>query len=430
MARVWRREEEALSADELLARQLAALQRQATYAAGSSPYYRELLADVDLSTPFADLDDLAARVPPIVKDTIVARQRAEPPYGGMLAAPEEAIARHYVYPNGQVLAWTGRDQRWFEEMYATGLYTAGVRPEDRVDLTFQFGWVTAGTIWDAGVRRLGAAAAPGGAGDSARHAANMRLLRTTCIVGFPTFLERIGHAASEQGIDPARELSVRKLVIVGEWHGDDTKERLSSLYGGASVREAYGTGEAGLVAAECEADPEAMHVHPDVLVEVRDERTGELVGPGEGGELYLTPLAVEGIPVLRYRTGDLTGRLELGPCECGRRTPRIGRIVGRVGQMLRVKGLFLSKALVEAALTDVDERLAKSAFQMVVDRPRGQDRLRLLVENPGEVAADACPRVVARLQERASLTAEVELVAPGELGEVELWYADQRSNGA
>jgi phenylacetate-CoA ligase len=418
----WALEKETLPAADLLGHQLDLAAEQVRRVVKSSPFYRRRLGDLTVSS-FADVDEIARGVGSTTKEQIIAAQLAEPPYGGLLATDEDDVVRHYVYPAGQVLAWSARDEAVLEDMYACGLYTAGIRRTDRVDCTFQYHWVVAGTIWDSSARHLGAAVVPGGAGESERHAVNMARLRTTTLIGFSTFLEHIADACDGLGT-PAADLAVEKIIIVGEWHGSDAKQRLSERFGGAVVREAYGTGETGLVAAECEADPDGMHVHPDVLLEVRDERSGELVGEGEGGEVYLTPLTADAMPVLRFRTGDMTESVTYGPCKCGRTTPRIGRIVGRIGQMLRVKGIFLSRTLFEAVLLDAVG--AAAPFRVLVDRPEGQDRLRLQVEATDPITEDLAARIVRRMKARAAVAVEVHTVAVGALPTDETWFLDER----
>jgi phenylacetate-CoA ligase len=397
------------------------------YAFGNSPYYGNLLgSNFDVGTP-ESVDDFAAVIPSITKDRIVALQQGDPPFGGMLAVDEKEIERYYAYPTGQVLAWSHRDQATHLNQYAAGLFTAGIRDDDRVDITFQYAWVAAGTIWDAAVRHLGAAVVPGGAGDSPRHAAGLRLIRATCLIGFGSFLERIAESAVELGIDPARDLDVRKLIIVGEWHALEAKDKLSARFGGATVREAYGTGETGLVATECPEDRTAMHVHPDFLIEVRDPVTQELVDEGMGGELYVTPLRLEAQPVLRYRTGDITEFVRSSPCVCGRSTPRIGRIVGRMGQYLRVKGMFLNRGMIAAVLDQIDGRLG--TFHLTVDRPHGQDRLRLRVggvsvSDSGELAE----QISRAMKQRASVAVEVSIDPVESIPAGDSWFTDVRGS--
>ena len=425
MQKFWVEELETLPARELLARQLAMAATQTSRAARDSEFYRQRFGSVPADGfAFADLDAFATAVASTSKEEVIAAQKASPPYGGLLAVPEDDLVRHYVYPAGQVLGWTATDHAALEDMYAAGLYAAGIRRTDRVDITFQYHWVVAGTIWDAAARHLGAAVVPGGAGESAQHAANMALLKTTCLIGFSTFIERIAASAEERGI-AAADLGVEKIIIVGEWHGSDAKQRVSKLYGGAAVREAYGTGETGLVAAECEADSSGMHLHPDVLLEVRNETTGELVPEGDGGEVYLTPLTNHAMPILRFRTGDITESVRYEPCACGRTTPRIGRIIGRSSQMLRVKGIFISKPLIESVIGDV--LTPAGPFLMTVDRPNGLDRLRLQIESASDVSAETTNKLVSRLKARATVAVEVEIVAAGALGEPVSWFLDERT---
>lgn len=376
----------------------------------------------ELPPRFDSVDDFAAEVPAVTKQELIDDQLLHPPFGGQLAVDATEVNRYYVYPAGQVLAWTANDQARLEDMYADGLRCTGLDARDVIDITFQFGWVVAGTIWDAAARRLGAAVMPGGAGESARHAHNLNLVRGTSIIGFSTFIERIAESAEEMGLDPAADLAVRHLLIVGEWHGSEAKEKLSQRYGGAVVREAYGTGETGLVAAECEVGDGIMHVHPDILVEVRHEVTGELVLDGSGGELYLTPLDAEAMPVLRFRTGDLTKSFTTAPCACGRTTPRIGEIVGRVSDLLRVKGSFLSQPLLQSVLADVHP--SAGTFHMQVSRPEGMDVLEMTVE-ADDAPADFEAVLSRRIKERAGVLVTVRR-AESTLDGGGTWYTDLR----
>lgn len=410
--------------DQYRRRQLEMADRLVQRASQLSSFYSQRLSALrGENARLGSVSEFAQAVEFTSKEQIIVAQKLEPPYGGLLTVPEDDLVRHYVYPAGQVIGWSGADQATLEDMYALGLFAAGVRRSDRVDVTFQYHWVVAGTIWDAAVRYLGAATMPGGAGESARHAANIAMLRTSCIIGFSTFIERIAESAIESGLSP-ENLGVEKIIIVGEWHGSDAKSRLSELYGGAAVREAYGTGEVGLVAAECDADSSSMHVHPDVLLEVRDIDTGELVPDGSGGELFLTSLTADAMPVIRFRTGDITDSVSYQPCQCGRTTPRIGRIVGRSGQLLRVKGVFLSQPLVASVLETVLGRPA--TFQIIVDRPSGLDRLRLQVESATELSTETCISIAQHMKSRGAVAVEVSVVPVGTIRDAVPWFVDER----
>jgi phenylacetate-CoA ligase len=426
MKTYWAEEIETMPAAELLRRQLAQAGGQAARTADRSAFHRERLAGLAVGDGgFRDLDAFAEAVPYSSKEQVIAAQLQLPPYGGLLAVPEDELVRYYVYPAGQILGWSALDQATLEDMYAGGLWTAGIRPDDRVDVTFQYHWVVAGTIWDSAVRHLGAAAVPGGAGESARHAAALSLLRVTTLIGFSTFMERIAASAVEEGLVPAA-LSVKKMIIVGEWHGSDAKASIADLYGGADVREAYGTGETGLVAAECDGDANGMHVHPDILLEVRHESRGTLVGEGEGGEVFLTPLKADAMPMLRFRTGDITESVRYEVCACGRTTPRIGRIIGRSGQMLRVKGIFLSRPLVASVVNESVP--GQAVFQLWVDRPSGQDRLRLHIECAEPLKPETVSGLVRRMRAKAAVSVEVEAVPVGSYADTDPWFIDARAS--
>jgi phenylacetate-CoA ligase len=398
---------------------------QVTYVRENSAFYRDRLSPDAGTTPFANLEEFASIVSPVTKAELVAAQSADPPYGPLLAVAPRELVRNWIYPAGQVLALSAHDQDTQEQMYADGLACTGLTADDIVDITFQYGWVAAGTIWDAGAQRLGATVVPGAAGESARHAHNLRHVKATSIIGFPTFLNRIADSAVTSGIDPAVDLSIRHLIIVGEWHSADAKAKLSARFGGAAVREAYGTGETGLVATECEAGEGLMHVHPDVLVEVREATTGELVAEGEPGELYITPLKAHAMPVVRMRTGDITGTHTIAPCSCGRSTLRIGTIIGRVSDLLRVKGSFLSRGLLQELLDEVAP--GSGAFHIEVSRPDGMDRLVMRTELvPAEEAVAA--NLSRRIRERVGVLVEVESHPLASLATVDAWFTDVRQD--
>jgi phenylacetate-CoA ligase len=294
----------------------------------------------------------------------------------------------------------------------------GCKPGDIVDITFQFNWVTAGTLYDEALRMAGCAVVPGGAGNSAVHIQNMKLLGVTVLVGFPTFLEHLIDVARKEGVDPARDFRVRLVIFTGELRRSDTKKYLSAAFGGADVREHYATADVGVVAYECEYGG-GMHLLEDQYVEVLDPETAEPVGPGQPGEVYVTSLKRRAMPIIRYRTWDLTSGLDPTACPCGASTPRLGYIIGRVGTIPRVKGLFVNPREVGEVLADFPQ---VGRFQLVVDRPEGQDLLVVRVE-VGRAVADPHSEINLRarlteaLRNRLRLTPVVELVGEGTIGD-------------
>jgi phenylacetate-CoA ligase len=180
------------------------------------------------------------------------------------------------------------------------------------------------------------------------------------------------------------------------------------------IREQYGTAEVGIIASECEFGG-GMHLSDDHVVEVIDPATGKHVDEGAGGELVVSDVWRQAMPIIRYRTGDLTEGLNFEPCPCGRTAPRLKRIVGRVGDIPRIKGMFVVPRNVQNVL---DRYPTLGRFQLVVDRPARQDELtiRIALKQPADREALG-RRLVAEIRDAIRLTAAVEFVDVHELPE-------------
>jgi phenylacetate-CoA ligase len=265
---------------------------------------------------------------------------------------------------------------------------------------------------DDGYRRIGASVVPGGIGDPERHLETMRWAGVTALFAFPTFLDDLTKTAEKLGIEPRRDLKVRHCAIAGEMHSEDLRARMEDWWG-MQVRELYGGAEVPFSAAECEHGT-GMHLNPDMVVEILHPETKEPVEPGEPGVIVVSETKRRAYPAIRYWTGDLTAGLDHDPCPCGRTTPRLGRILGRVGDIPRVKGLFVVPKEVQASLAGFPDL---GAFQLVVDRPDTRDRLRIRIEHHGDtVERDALiPQIVSALKQGTRLTAEVILEDPDTL---------------
>lgn len=405
----WYQDLETLPPDELKRRQEKMLSAQLAGLGQRSAYYGEVLSRVGGGQGWT-LEDFAARVPTIDKIAILEDQKSFPPYGSLFSAKPEDLVRIYTQPGPEFIPWTRADMDAMVDAWAYALFTSGVRSDDVVDQTLQFNWVMGGTMYDDGARRLGAAAVPGGAGMKQMHIDALQRLGVSVLIGFPTFLKDIGITARESGIDTRDGTAVRLLMLSGEMPSPSMREELRELFG-AELREVYGTSEVGLVASTC-GHGEGMHVNPHMLVEVVDPATGQPVADGEPGEIILTDLrGKEALPVLRYRTHDLTMGLRREPCACGRTTVRLGKIIGRTGHVARVKGLFVFPG----QFTDLVGGFPDlGRFQLVIDRPNVGDHLTLRVEcaRPG---ADLAVAVADKVKGATRLSVDVEFLAPGSL---------------
>lgn len=380
-----------------------------------SPSIRSRFAEAGVAAQ--DLTSLEAlrAVAPITKSQIIADQAADPPYGSLIGCDPTGLTRLYVGPGPQVTFFTAEDLRATVQHGAWAFYTNGFRSSDVVDVTIMYHWVIAGTLMDDSYRTIGCAVLPGGIGMVPEHLANLKLLRATGLFAFPTFLEELANRAEAAGIVPTRDLpDLRLATIAGEMRSTDLQARMEEFWG-IKVREIYGGAEMPFIAAQCESGG-GMHLNPDFIVEVVDAESKEPVAAGEPGVVVASEVERTAYPMVRYWTGDITEGIDHSACPCGRTTPRMGRILGRVGDIARVKGLFVVPSQVQRALAELPEL---GRFQLVVDRPGSQDTLAVRIEHGGatpvrpQLAEDAARRI----KDAIRLRADVVLVDVGSLGD-------------
>jgi len=413
--RFWNRYTETLPRAQQREYQWQLLRRQLRYAYDHSPYYRRRFDDAGANPhQFTSLTDYFERTPCLKKEDIIEEQAKAPPHGSFLAVHPDEIVRLYVSPGPIVWSFTAEGYRRYCEAFAKGVYLCGARRSDVVDVTPNYAWVPAGTFMDDGYRRLGAAVLPGGVGLSDFHVEVMKLAKVTVIHAFTTFLAQLGEVVKHKGYDPQRDLTVRLGIIGGEIRSEAARRALGEPFGGIQIREQYGTAEVGIIANECEFGA-GMHLSDDHVVEVIDPVTGNHVDEGVSGELVVSDIWQQAMPIIRYRTGDLTEGLNLEPCPCGRTAPRMKRIIGRVSDIPRIKGMFVVPRNVQNVLDRYPEL---GRFQLFVDRPARQDELTIRIVLKQPVDQDVLERrLVAELRDAIRLTAAVEFVDSQELPE-------------
>jgi phenylacetate-CoA ligase len=236
----------------------------------------------------------------------------------------------------------------------------------------------------------------------------MKLTKVTVIHAFTTFLAQLGEVVKRKGYDPRRDLAVRLGIIGGEIRSEAARQALGEPFGGIQIREQYGTAEVGIIANECEFGG-GMHLSDDHVVEVIDPTTGQPVEGGGSGEIVVSDVWRQAMPIIRYRTGDLTEGLNLDCCPCGRSAPRLKRIIGRTSDIPRIKGMFVVPRNVQEVLDRYPE-LGK--FQLIVERPGHQDELTIRIALKYPVDTDALhQRLRADFHAALRLSAQVEFVA-------------------
>ncbi|MEW6033715.1 MAG: hypothetical protein AB1603_02550 [Chloroflexota bacterium] len=401
---------ETLTQEEVKALQWRMLVPQLEHAYSNSPFYRRSF-DVAGVHPkdIKSLDDYYAKVPFISKEVFIENQAKSPPFGDFLAVPRSKLRHLFYAPGPLMIPLTERDYDWVVKVVSRTLYIMGMRPGMIVDVTANYNWVIAGKLLDSGFRRTGGVVLPGGVGNSQTHIELLKLTRAEGLLAFPTFAQTLFETAKEMGIDPRRDLNIKNIFIFGEVRTEKGKRELSEAFG-AAVRETYGTADLGLVAAEC---PEGggMHITADNIFEVIDPATGKHVPWGEGGEVVGCDLKRQAMPVIRYRTGDITEGLNLEPCPCGLTTPRLKRILGRSGDIARIKGMFISPRQIEGVLAGYTEL---GRYQIIVERPGLRDELTICVECRGPVPSDDLRvRLIEQLKAALRVTPEVRLLKEG-----------------
>jgi len=405
--------EENLSPNEIADLQAAAWGEAYRYAFARSPFYREHLSRAGFSP--ADLPGLGelGRIPPIDKSVLSEHSEA------FLCVPRRKVV-DVVTTSGStgqplVCLLTERDLRRLALNEYHSFRCAGLSRSDTVLLAVTLDrCFMAGMAYFLGLRRLGCAVVRVGPATPVMHLDLLRRIQATAIVGVPSFLGLLADKATETGVDLAA-LGVRKAICIGE---PIRKEDLTLNRTGETIEQrwnakalsTYGITELASSLCECDAG-KGGHLHPELLyLEALDE-AGNPVPDGQIGELTATTFGVEAMPLIRYRTGDFAA-IHRQPCACGRQSLRVGPIVGRKGQKLKVKGTTIFPATLTAVLDTVPE----VATFVILARTEGD--LSDAVEVRVACTADPA-RVLALLRERfrgeAKVTPQLTLASPEEI---------------
>ncbi len=342
------------------------------------------------------------RVAVLAKDDLPDLQAAQPPFAGMLGVDLGVLRRIHRSP-GPINDPEGPGADYWR--MAPPLRAAGFERGDVVLNTFSYHMTPGGHMMDAGLRAVGCVVVSGGVGNTAAQAAFASGIGATGYVGTPQFLLTLLERAREDGI-PA---TFRRALVSGAPLPLDLRRLLEESHG-VSVFQAYGTADAGAIGYECEAK-DGWHIAPGVVVEVLDPGTREPPEPGEPGEVVVTS-ANPVYPLIRFGTGDLSMFLP-GKCDCGRTSARLAGFLGRVGEGVKVRGMFVHPRQLAEALQGVP---GIRRYQGTVTEENHRDVLVVSVE-PAPGQPPNLDALAARLREAARLRVEVRAVKPGTIPE-------------
>jgi phenylacetate-CoA ligase len=277
----------------------------------------------------------------------------------MLAVPLDKIVRLHsssgTTGTATVIYHTKQDIEHWTELIARSMYMAGVRKSDVFQNMMGYGLFTGGLGFHYGSERIGALTIPASSGNSKRQIRLMRDFHTTAIHITPSYALHLYPIFAEEGISPRDHLQLRIAFLGAEPYTEETRRRIEDLYG-VDAYDSYGLSEMNGpgVAFECPMK-EGMHLWEDsYILEVIDPETARILPDGEEGELVLTTLMRHGMPIIRYRTGDIAS-VYPGRCPCGRTHRRISRIKGRSDDMLIIKGVNVYPMQIEKVLMEVAE---------------------------------------------------------------------------
>ena len=428
-------EAEKLSRPEIERLQLERLRKSLAQAA-KSPFYSALFREHDVRPDAVRTMDDVRRLPFTTKQDL----RASYP-DKLLAMPLSDMVRMHVSSgttgSPTVIYHTRNDLEWWSSLMARCMYMVGLRKDDVFQNMSGYGLFTGGLGIHCGAEKLGCLTIPAGAGNSQRQIKLLTDFKVTGIHIIPSYAMHLANIIREMGLDP-RALPVRIALVGAEPYTEATRRRLEETFD-MKVYNSYGLSEMNGpgVAFEC-PEQNGMHIWEDAyLAEIVDPATGEPVPDGQLGELVMTSLGREGMPIIRYRTRDLT-RFLPGDCPCGRAHRRIDRLHGRSDDMMIVKGVNIFPMQIEAILMAMPE--VGQDYQIILDREGFLDSIRVKVEIRDEffvedmrALAALQKRIAARLRDEILVTPKVELVERGSLPKSEgkaTRVIDRRENNA
>jgi phenylacetate-CoA ligase len=409
----WNEEIETMPRKQLEQFQVERLKKTVEIAMGSN-FYAPILKERNITPENIKSVEDIRRFPFTTKNDL----RENYPFG-LASVPLNKVVRLHsssgTTGNPTVILHSQRDIEQWADAMARSMYTIGLRSSDIIQNTSGYGMFTGGLGIQYASERLGALTFPAGAGNSKRHVKFIMDFGTTALHCIPSYATRLAAAFQEEGINPA-DTTVHTLIIGAEPHSDAQRKRIEEIWGAKAynnfgMSEMCGPG----VAIECQ-EQNGLHIWEDnYIVEIVDPVTLEPVADGEVGELVLTTLNREAMPLFRYRTRDLT-RFLPGDCPCGRTHRRLARFQGRSDDMIIVKGVNIFPIQIEKILMQFPE--LASDYLITIETVGDNDEMTIEVElaqstDDFALLQNLTKEIARRLKDEILLTPRVKLVGKG-----------------
>ena len=408
---------ELLDRSGIEALQLERLKATVEHCYNGSAFYRKRLDGIGFKpSDIRTLDDLK-KIPFTTKQDL----RDTYPFGIASVPLSKCVRLHSssgTTGNPTVILHTQKDLDEWAKAVARCLWMVGCRPDDIFQNSSGYGMFTGGLGFQYGAEKLGMLTVPAAAGNTLRQIKFITDFGTTVLHAIPSYASRLFEVMLEQGVDPRRDTKLRTLVIGAEPHSEDTRKRIEDMlgvkaYNSFGMSEMCGPG----VAFECK-EQNGLHIWEDYyIVEIVNPDTLEAVPDGEVGELVLTTINREAMPLLRYRTRDLT-RILPGECPCGRRHLRLDRMKGRSDDMIILKGVNIFPIQIETVLMQFKE--LSSDYLITLETLSDNDYMSVEVEMGADINTDDYAmlqklekEITRRLKDEILVTPKVKLVPKG-----------------
>ncbi|WP_421901993.1 phenylacetate--CoA ligase family protein [Maridesulfovibrio sp.] len=381
--------------------------------AANSPYYSEVFKKNSIDPSIVKTADDITKLPFTTKDDL----RSQYPYGLLTQSLDNFVRLHAssgTTGTPTAVLYTQKDLDTWADLMARSMYAVGVRKSDVLQNMSGYGLFTGGLGIHYGSERLGCLTVPAGAGNTKRQIKLIRDFNVTALHIIPSFALYFAQKVRDEGYDPA-EMPWKIALIGAEPHTEHTRRKIEELmcikaYNSYGLSEMNGPG----VAFEC-TEQDGMHVWEDsYIAEIINPETGEHVAEGEVGELVMTTLTREGMPIIRYRTRDLT-RFIPGQCKCGRTSRRIDRIMGRADDMLILKGVNIYPMQIEKIIMGIPE--VGQNYLIELFKEGLMDQIRVKVEIKEEYFIEDMralqgiqKKIAGMLRDEILITPRVELV--------------------
>jgi phenylacetate-CoA ligase len=416
----WNPVTETLPREKLMEIELKRFRETLRWAKESSPFYRKKLHGIepeDIRT-FEDI----AKVPMTEKDELREAQEGKEPYlyGDLLTvSPERLSVFHQTSgTTGKPVFIPDTYESWqlCVEIWCSILYAAGFRSTDRVFLPFVYNVYIAFWQGHYAAEKLGCEVVPGGGLETKARIQKMKEVRATALMNTPTYGLHMIEVAKEMGIDPKKDLHIKRMICAGEPMPEPTRLRLEEEWG-IDVYDHIGGTEPGGWAGMC-SQKQGMHViEPYFLVEIVDlETMSKPIAQGVKGVAVITPLCRRCIPLIRFNLKDIMIKRD-DPCPCGRTSIRVDQVGGRVDDLRKVRGVFFSPSIVEEVIRSQFPEVLE--FETLLTQEEVMPVLTLRVEFDPSISEGRMKELRSRIRERlkirSNLTFEIETVKTGGL---------------